>query len=181
MERTSFADWNCSVARALEQMGDWWTLLIIREAMFGTRRFSTFQRRLGISRNILSRRLEKMVRDGLLERAADPDDQRGVIYELSPKGKALFPVLLALMQWGDAHAADGPPPMVVTRRDDAVPLPPIEVRDADGARVPLHAATVRAGPGADPATRARLEKLNAENGAALSKAPASKRSAGDGA
>ena len=71
MSRKRFAAMNCSVAQALEQVGDWWTLLIVREAFFGTRRFADFAARLGIAKNILSTRLQRLVADGILEKRTE--------------------------------------------------------------------------------------------------------------
>ena len=74
MQRTSFEDMNCSVAQCLEVVGEWWSLLIVRDAFFGVRRFDDFQARLGISRNILNQRLTKLVDDGILERVPYQDN-----------------------------------------------------------------------------------------------------------
>src|SRR2546425_1135710 len=101
MRRKTFAHMNCSIARALEQIGEWWTFLILREAFMGTRRFDGFQHNLGIARNILSARLKKLVARGILRRSVAADDARRIDYRLTDKGRALFPVLMALGQWGD--------------------------------------------------------------------------------
>ncbi len=105
MKRKTFARMNCSIARALELVGEWWTMLILREAFLGTRRFRDFQRNLGIARNILSARLKKLVMRGILVRSAAPRGRR-LEYRLTEKGQAFFPVLMALMQWGDRYAAN---------------------------------------------------------------------------
>lgn len=117
MKRKTFARMNCSIARALELVGEWWTMLILREALLGTRRFRDFQRNLGIARNILSARLKKLVTRGILVRSVGPAGGRRLEYRLTDKGRAFFPVLMALMQWGDRHAANaaGPPVRVVER------------------------------------------------------------------
>ena len=157
MRRKTFARMNCSIARALELVGEWWTMLILREAFLGTRRFHDFQRNLGIARNILSARLKKLVTRGLLERTAAPGGGRRLEYRLTEKGRAFFPVLMALMQWGDRFAAcPGGPPVRVVDRETGIEIAEISVTSRDGR--PLRASEVAMvpGPGALPATRARF-------------------------
>ena len=110
MQRTSFEDMNCSVAQCLEVVGEWWSMLIVRDAFLGVRRFDDFQARLGISRNILNDRLTKLVDDGVLERVPYQDNPPRAKYRLTEKGRDLWHVLTAMRQWGDRWAApDGPP------------------------------------------------------------------------
>lgn len=91
----------CPIARALDEVGEWWTLLILREAFFGVRRFDDFQERLGIARNILAARLKGLVGCGILEKRPLPEEgSRRVEYRLTPKGWAMRTVLLALAEWG---------------------------------------------------------------------------------
>ncbi|MCC5885117.1 MAG: helix-turn-helix transcriptional regulator [Gammaproteobacteria bacterium] len=92
---------NCSLAQTLEVVGERWTMLILRDAFFGIRRFEEFQRRLGIARNILSARLSHLVTEGILERHSVSPGGKWAEYRLTAKGKALQPALLALVQWGD--------------------------------------------------------------------------------
>ena len=101
----------CSIARTLEVIGDRWTLLILRDAFKGVRRFEDIQRDLGIARNILTDRLQKLVDRGVLSKT--PYQSRPVRYEyrLTPKGRDLSPALVALMRWGDKWLADGDPPV----------------------------------------------------------------------
>lgn len=91
-------------------------MLIIREAFFGTRRFEDFHRRLGIARTVLSDRLGRLVADGLLRKERYQDAPARDEYRLTDKGSDLWPALMALMWWGDRHATDGPPPVVVVHR-----------------------------------------------------------------
>lgn len=111
MRRVSFDAMSCSIARSLEVVGEWWTPLIVREISFGRRRFDEIQSGLGISRNVLTERLTKLVDDGVLERHNIARTGTRHEYLLTEKGQALMPVLVALMQWGDAWMADekGPP------------------------------------------------------------------------
>jgi DNA-binding HxlR family transcriptional regulator len=101
MQRKRFDGMNCSIARALDEVGEWWTLLIIRECTQGNTRFDEFQSELGISRNILTARLERLIELKILERFPLPERAKTFGYRLTAKGVELYPVLVALMQWGD--------------------------------------------------------------------------------
>ena len=101
--RQSINDEPCPVARAANVIGDRWSLLIVRDAFDGTRRFSDFQRSLGMARNILSNRLRKLVDAGILETREASDGTAYQEYVLTPEGKSLFPVVVALRQWGEEH------------------------------------------------------------------------------
>jgi DNA-binding HxlR family transcriptional regulator len=157
MSRRRFVRENCSVARALEVVGDWWTLLVIREAFLGTRRFAEFQAHLGIARNILSRRLQHLVRHGVLARV--DAGQHGVRYEyeLSPMGKDLLTVMTALRQWGDRWIfGPGAEPLVVVDRRTGRPIPRVLILGEDGRLLPGREMAFQPGPGATRRTRARL-------------------------
>src|ERR687885_670665 len=108
---------NCSIARALERLGERWTLLVLREAFTGARRFDEFAERLGVARNVLTARLSLLVEEGVLERRRYQERPERFEYRLTDKGLDLFPVLVALMEWGDRWAgpAAGPPLVVVHR------------------------------------------------------------------
>src|SRR5437667_11556808 len=107
MQRTSFRAMDCSVAQCLEVVGEWWSMLIVRDAFLGVTRFDDFQARLGISRNILNQRLGHLVRAGVLEKIAYQARPTRFDYKLTRKGRDLWPVLTALRQWGDRYAAPG--------------------------------------------------------------------------
>jgi DNA-binding HxlR family transcriptional regulator len=94
---------DCSLASALEAIGERWTLLIVRDAFFGVRRFGDFQAHLDIPRAVLSSRLDRLVEEGVLERRADPRHAGRPLYELTPAGRDLWPALHALLRWGDRH------------------------------------------------------------------------------
>jgi DNA-binding HxlR family transcriptional regulator len=116
VERSSFRDMNCSIAQSLEIVGEWWSLLIVRDALLGVTRFDDFQERLGISRNILNRRLQRLVDEGVLERVAYQDHPPRYDYVLTEKGRDLWKVLTAMREWGDRWAApDGPPSLLLHR------------------------------------------------------------------
>jgi DNA-binding HxlR family transcriptional regulator len=101
MERTSFAEMRCSLARALEFIGDWWSPLIIRDLFLGVSRFDDLIEDLGISRNLLTRRLNALVADGIVDKKAYQQRPRRYEYRLTEAGGDLVPVLLALTEWGD--------------------------------------------------------------------------------
>jgi DNA-binding HxlR family transcriptional regulator len=105
MERKSFADMHCSVAQCLEVVGEWWTMLIVRDALFGIRRFDQFQERLGISRNILNQRLTWLVDHGVLDKVQYSEHPPRYEYELTSMGRDLWPIVTAMRQWGDKYAA----------------------------------------------------------------------------
>lgn len=118
VRKASFADMNCSVAQALEVIGEWWTLLILRDCFLGVRRFDDFVDRLGISRNVLTSRLDTLVEAGLLERRAYDEARGRYDYVLTDKGRALWPVLTAIRQWGDEWLlGSGNEPLLLEHRD----------------------------------------------------------------
>lgn len=102
-KRTDLGNSGCGIARALEVVGDWWTLLIVRDAFTGRRRFSEFQKSLGLARNILSVRLRKLVDEGIFVIEPDPESAQSHLYLLTPKGRQLGVILVALWQWGEEH------------------------------------------------------------------------------
>jgi DNA-binding HxlR family transcriptional regulator len=113
MERKSFAAMHCSIAQCLEVVGEWWSMLILRDAFFGVSRFDQFQERLGISRNVLNQRLAKLVDAGILVKVPYSQHPPRYDYWLTGKGRDLWPVLTSMRQWGDKHAApDGPPVLI---------------------------------------------------------------------
>ncbi|MFZ6744457.1 winged helix-turn-helix transcriptional regulator [Undibacterium sp. JH2W] len=114
MERSSFSDFSCSIARTLEVIGEWWTLLILRDLFLGFERFDDIQRNLGVASNILTARLKKMMEQGIVERKSDTQDKRVWRYSLTQQGRDLYPVLLALTAWGDKwRTAEGQQPLLI--------------------------------------------------------------------
>jgi DNA-binding HxlR family transcriptional regulator len=112
VRQTSFADFHCSLARSLEVIGDWWSPLIIRDLYLGLTRFDQLAADLGISRNLLTARLETLIAGGVVERTAYQDHPVRYRYTLTESGRDLVPALLALTAWGDRHrdvTGDGPP------------------------------------------------------------------------
>ena len=99
----TYSEQNCSIARSLEVVGERWTLLILRDAFLGVRRFDDFQRDLGVARNVLSDRLQRLVDEGLLVRERYQERPERFEYRLSDKGIDLWPAIIALMKWGDEY------------------------------------------------------------------------------
>jgi DNA-binding HxlR family transcriptional regulator len=133
VKRTSFEDAECPVARSLEAFGDWWSLLIIRDAFLGIRRFSEFQKNLGMAKNILTARLRALVDHGILTTAPASDGSAYQEYLLTPKGRGVFPVLVALRQWSEEF--DDRPEEIATLlvdRDKGRPVRKLELRAQDG-------------------------------------------------
>ena len=116
MERKSFARMHCSVAQCLEVVGEWWSMLIVRDAFLGVTRFDEFQERLGISRNILNQRLNHLVAAGILEKIPYSRHPPRYDYRLTDKGRDLWPVLTAMRQWGDRYRAPAGPPVSLVHR-----------------------------------------------------------------
>jgi DNA-binding HxlR family transcriptional regulator len=145
MRHKSFQEMNCSVAQTLEVVGEWWTMLIIRESMLGIRRFDEFQASLGIARNVLTDRLNALVARGILARVPYQEHPVRYNYRLTEKGRDLWTVLTALRQWGDRWEAPHGASIVMEHRacgHEALMVPTCSVCGE-----PLDARSVRVLPG----------------------------------
>jgi DNA-binding HxlR family transcriptional regulator len=118
MLRADYPGQVCSIAKSLEVIGERWSLLIVRDVMNGNRRFGRLQSSLGVARNVLSARLQRLVEEGILERRPYQESPARYEYFLTDKGLDLWPALIALLHWGDRYSA-GPagPPMLVVHKD----------------------------------------------------------------
>jgi len=161
MKNDLFPSQTCSVARALEIVGEWWTLLIIREAFFGATRFGEFERNLGIAKNVLSHRLSKLVAGGVMERVETPGRGNPRDYRLTEKGRDLFPALVALMQWGDRWAAAAGPPLRLLEQETGEEIAALRVTGARGRPLAPEEVRIEPGPGADEKVRRRLAAAEA--------------------
>ena len=149
---------NCGIGQALEAFGDWWTLLIVRDAFFGVRRFGDFERSLGIAKNVLSARLQHLVDHGVLARVDVGSDGERFEYRLTEKGEALLPVLTALREWSDDWVfGRGNEPVIVRDRRTGRRVPRLRVTDADGAPLARRDLRMTPGPGASRDTIRRLQ------------------------
>jgi DNA-binding HxlR family transcriptional regulator len=108
---------RCSIAKALELLGERWTLLVIREAFLGTRRFEAFAEHLDIARNVLTARLSRLVEEGVLDRVRYQERPERFEYRLTEKGLDLWPTIVSLLQFGDRYYAPDGPPVVLRHRD----------------------------------------------------------------
>jgi DNA-binding HxlR family transcriptional regulator len=146
MKRSSVSHLNCSVAQSLEIVGEWWTLLVLRNIMLGQRRFEAIQADLGIARNILSDRLGTLVEHDIVTRVKYQDAPERYEYRLTRRGRDLFPVIVALMNWGDEHAAPDGPPLLLSHECGSTATP-VLVCSSCGAPISLDNVRATAGPG----------------------------------
>lgn len=147
----------CGIASAVEELGDRWTLLVVREAFFGTKRFSDFERNLGIAKNILTKRLEHLVEHEILERVEAGEHGTRFEYALSPKGEALLPVLTVLREWSDEWVfGRGNEPLIVNERTTGKRVPKLRVRSALGKPLRRNDLRSKPGPGAGAETQSRF-------------------------
>ena len=133
VKRTSLEDAECPIARSLDAIGDWWSLLIIRDALLGARRFGEFQKNLGLAKNILAVRLRTLVDQGILKMAPASDGSAYQEYVLTPKGRGVFPILVALRQWSEEF--DQRPEEIATilvDREKGRPVRKLELYSQDG-------------------------------------------------
>jgi DNA-binding HxlR family transcriptional regulator len=163
MQRKSFGGMNCSIARALEEVGEWWSLLIVRECTQGARRFDEFQRELGIARNVLTARLRRLVELGVIERFPLGDRANIEGYRLTAKGEDLYPVLVALMQWGDRWLVpDGKQPTALVEDATGTPVARLAVSGAGGRPLSFREVRFAPGPGASTTTLAVISGRNSK-------------------
>jgi DNA-binding HxlR family transcriptional regulator len=145
---------NCGIAQALEALGDWWTLLIVRNAFFGMRRFADFEADLGIAKNVLSKRLQHLVDHEILEKVEVGQHGTRFEYRLTEKGEALLPVLTTLREWSDAWVyGRGSEPLIMKDRRDGKRVPRLQVRDTSGRVLTRRDLKAVPGPGASRETR----------------------------
>ena len=145
MRRTRFDDAPCPIARVTDLFGDWWTPLVLRDAMFGITRFDDFQRELGVSRAVLSQRLSRLVDEGLMEKVPYQHHPPRHDYVLTERGRASWSVLVAMWRYGADHLwPDGEgPPLELVFRDDGAPIEPVVVDTRTGRALELDDITVR--------------------------------------
>ncbi|EQA43268.1 transcriptional regulator, HxlR family [Leptospira broomii serovar Hurstbridge str. 5399] len=133
MKRRNLDQDDCPIARSLGTFGEWWSLLILRDAFMGKKRFGEFEKSLGLAKNILSVRLQKLVAEGILEIVPASDGSAYQEYILTQKGKSIFPILVAIRQWGeDFQFGSGCPDKILVDRKYGKTLLPIEVKSRDG-------------------------------------------------
>jgi DNA-binding HxlR family transcriptional regulator len=172
MRRKSFHTMSCPIARSLERVGEWWSMLIMRDALHGMTRFDEFQKSLGIAPNMLARRLKALVEAGLIERRRYSDHPPRDEYVPTARGRDFRPILFALMAWGNRHfAPEGPSVILINRRTGAA-VDPVLTDPATGHPVDEPDYTLAAGPAAGAVTLARY--------GATAVAPVKRKRAGGG-
>lgn len=143
MKRTNLSEAPCPIARSLDELGDWWTLLIVRDALRGSRRFGHFQKNLGLARNILSARLKQMVANGLLEQRSAEDGGAHSEYHLTDKGMRLRLVMAALRQWGEDNLFDGDKPStMMVETATGRPIGRLQLTSEDGRPLRLNEVSI---------------------------------------
>jgi DNA-binding HxlR family transcriptional regulator len=158
MESKSSGNSQCPVARSLERVGEWWNILIIRDAVYGLKRFDEFEKSLGIAPNMLTRRLNGLVKDGILERQRYSDKPPRYEYVLTEKGRDFRPVLVALLAWGNKHfAPEGASVLLADTATGAI-ADPIVVDRISGRRIPGSGFSLIPGPAAGERMRERLAR-----------------------
>ena len=158
MRRKSFGTMQCPIARGLERVGEWWSILILRDAFYGLTRFDEFQKSLDIAPNMLTRRLNALVEGGVLERRRYSERPPRDEYILTDRGRDLRPVLQTMMAWGTRHfAPEGAAIQIVDRETGAV-AEPLLVDRISGRPLSDPAFVVAAGPGADERTRGKYPR-----------------------
>jgi DNA-binding HxlR family transcriptional regulator len=176
VKHSRLANKECSMARAMEVVGDRWSILILREAYYGVKRFDEFEYYVGIAPNILSARLKKFVDAGIMTRVRLPEHAGRYEYVLTEKGRDFFPAYLALKKWGDDWLAEpGGPQVVFRERAAGRPIEYPELRTSGGKPLQLEDVEIVAGAGAVPFNRKRFGGDAADRGAAGTKAPALRR------
>ena len=155
MQRKSFGDLPCPIARSLERVGEWWSILILRDAFHGLTRFDQFQKSLEIAPNMLTRRLNALVEAGLLERRRYSERPPRDEYVLTERGRDFRPVLWALLAWGNKHFAPEGPSVVLVDAETRQPANPVLVDRVSGKEMSPDAFCSAPGPAADELTRAR--------------------------
>jgi DNA-binding HxlR family transcriptional regulator len=159
MQRTSLSRDECPIARSLDRVGEWWSMLIMRDALQGLRRFDEFSRSLGIAPNMLTRRLSALVEAGMLERRLYSERPPRYEYVPTAKGEDFRMVLMSLVAWGNRHYAEEGTSVEVVERETGRPLQPM-MASAEGQVVPWEACVLQAGPAASDGMRERLASLD---------------------
>ena len=153
-----------SAGHVLDIIGEGWSILIIREAFLGTRRFEEFQNRLGIARNILTARLKKLCANEILDRVPVKEGAKRHEYLLTQKGKDMMPLLVALTQWGDRWVfGENNEPVLFLDRESRRPIRPVQVYSAEGEALRPRDIMIAAGPGATDEARERIHDLELLN------------------
>jgi DNA-binding HxlR family transcriptional regulator len=157
MQRVSFEKMSCPIARSLERVGEWWSILIMRDALAGRTRFDDFQKSLSIAPNMLTRRLNSLVEAGLLERRQYSNHPPRSEYVPTARGREFHSVLVALLAWGNAHFAPEGPSVVLVDKQTGKTVNPVVVDAKTGQSIDNERFAFAAGPAAGPETRKKYD------------------------
>ena len=174
MQRKGFGKMPCPIARSLERVGEWWSMLIMRDALHGMTRFDEFQNTLGIAPNMLARRLNALVEAGLLERRRYSEHPPRHEYVPTARGRDFRPVLVSLLASGNKHFAPEGPSVILVNRKTGTAVDPILTDLATGRPVDEPDYTLAAGPAAGPRTRRRYGATDDAPSSARKRATASR-------
>jgi DNA-binding HxlR family transcriptional regulator len=158
MQHKSFGNMQCPIARSLERVGEWWSILILRDAFQGLTQFDQFQKDLGIAPNMLTRRLNALVEAGLLERRRYSERPPRDEYVLTERGRDFRPVLWALLAWGNRHFVPEGPSVLIVDVETGRPADPVLVDRNTGKLMTPDTFRSVPGPAADESTLARFSK-----------------------
>jgi DNA-binding HxlR family transcriptional regulator len=156
MQRKNFSNMQCPVARSLERVGEWWSILILRDAVYGLKRFDEFQKSLEIAPNMLTRRLNALVKDGLLKRQRYSEKPPRYEYVLTDRGRDFRPVLLSLLAWGNKHFAPEGASVLLADAETGAIAEPVIVDRVTGRPIPGPGFSLVPGPAAGERIRQRL-------------------------
>jgi DNA-binding HxlR family transcriptional regulator len=156
MQKTSLAGMDCPIARSLDRVGEWWSILILRDAIGGMTRFDEFQKSLGVAPNMLTRRLAALVEAGMLEKRRYSERPPRDEYVLTQRGRDFRPVLLSLLAFGNRHFAPEGASVTVVDAATGAPAEPVLVDRASGRPITTSDFVLAPGPAATEATKARL-------------------------
>jgi len=168
MQRKSFEDMSCPIARSLERVGEWWSILILRDAFYGLKRFDEFEKNLGIAPNMLTRRLNALVEEGLLERRQYSERPPRFEYHLTERGRDFRPVLIALLEWGNKHFAPEGKSVILMDSETGKPACPTMV-DANTGKPIAGIHVIEAGPAASESLKQRIAEKAERRAAGLAK------------
>ncbi|WP_213989566.1 helix-turn-helix domain-containing protein [Sodalis sp. dw_96] len=157
MNKTDFSDIPCPVAKSLARVGEWWSILILRDAFYGLTRFSEFETSLKIAPNMLTRRLNDLVENGLMERRPCSETPTRFEYHLTQAGNDFRPVIWALVAWGNAHFSPEGPASILVNRHTGVPARPVLIDAVTGEKITTEHYRVGPGPAASEQMRYRMD------------------------
>lgn len=164
MRHTSFGSMSCPIARSLERVGEWWSILILRDAFAGLTRFDQFEKSLGIAPNMLTRRLNALVENGVLEKRLYSERPARYEYVLTDIGRDFLPVLWSFLAWGNRHFAPEGASVLLENRETGAPADPVLVDRRTGETLTMATYRTAPGPAANESVRRRYARRRPAQG-----------------